>query len=321
MEHQYSVQGEQTFLLINGPLIFFGLTANLFYTYCLIFPSCSRSKLKQPLKMILGVLVWCSVTYLVLLPFTYRLLSEPENYEAFLVSQMFVTNTVHGNMVSSVWMSFYYYVQIVPSQRALLIWVKRHIRSFICMAFVFDEIFILVCSVVTSGKNLLQGFTCTNSTQTEHCNSEVDITNLVSFCMVKLRILCCLCVMTVCNFSVVRYLCRHIKSVAHFRVSKSTPGSQSQTRTAACGLFQGVLFLLYGTVYFIDSFTYKFSARSYFGSWFSLTATTLYMSGTTVTLGIGQAAFRQRAADVWKAFTALCGWSVASVDAKMHTSQ
>lgn len=320
MEHQYSVQGEQTFLLINGPLIFLGFMANLFYVYCLVFPS-RRSKLKQPLKMLLGVLLWCSITYLVLLSSTYRLLSEPENFEACLVSWMFVLNTVHSNMVCSGWMSFYYYVQIVPSQRALLIWVKRHIRSFICVAFLFDEIFIWICSAMTSAKRLLQGFTCTNSTQTEHCNSELDITNLVSFWIVKLRILCCLCVMTVCNFSIVRYLCRHIKSVAHFRVSKSTPGSQSQMRTAACGLFQGVLFLLHGTFYFIDSFTYTFSAHSYFSAWFSLTATTLYMSGTTVTLGIGQAAFRQRAADVWKAFTALCGWSMVSMDAKMHTSQ
>lgn len=311
--------GEQTFLLINSPLIFLNLSANVFYAYCLIFPSCSRFKLKQPVKMLLGFLVWCSITYLVLLSSTYRLLMEPENFEAFYVSYMFVMNTVHSSMMCSAWLSFYYYVQIVPSQRALLIWVKRHIGSFTCMAFLLEEIFIWLCSAVTSAKIILQGFTGTNGTQTERCKSELDITNLVTFCIVKLSILCCLCVMTVSSFSIVHYLRRHIKSVAQGGLP--TSGIESQMRTAASGVFQGVLFLLYGTVYFIDSFTYKFSAHFYFNAGSSLTATMLYISGTTVSLGIGQAAFRRRAADVWKAFTALCGWSMVSTDAKMHTNQ
>lgn len=319
MEREYIFLGEQAFLLINGPLIFLCLTANVFYAYCLIFPSCNRFKLKQPLKMLLGFLVWCSITYLVHLSSTYGMLMEPESLEAFSVSWIVVECIVHSSMICSVWLSFYYYIQIVPSQRALLSWVKRNIRSFIYTAFLLDEIFIWLTGAMNTANIILHGFTGTNGTQTEPCKSEQDIINLVPFYIVKLRILCCLYIMTVSSFSTVQYLCRHIKSVA--QGGFSTPGIQSQMRVAASGVFQGVLFFLYGTVYFIDSFTYRFCAQLYFGAWFSLTSTTLYISGTTVNLGIGQTAFRQRAADIWKALTALCGWRMVSIDAKMHTSQ
>lgn len=46
----------------------------------------------------------------------------------------------HSSMASTGRMTFYYYLQIVPSQRALLIWIKRNIKSFIYTIFPLDEI-------------------------------------------------------------------------------------------------------------------------------------------------------------------------------------
>lgn len=322
MERRYLDLGEQAFLLINGPLVLLNLTANVFYAYCLIFPPCHRYKLKQPLKMLLGFLVWSSIAFLVHLSFTYGALTEPKISEASAVSWMIVLCNVHSSITCSVWLTFYYYIQIAPSQRALLIWFKRNIRPSICTAFLLEKIFILFSGAMNAANVVLRtsrGFADNNGTQTEHCRDDLHITSLVTFYIVKLHILGCLSIMTVSNFSTVHYLHRHIKSVAQGGLF--TPRIQSQLRVTISGVFQGVLFLLYGTFYFIDSFTYRFSSHFYLGAWVSLTFTSLYISGTTVNLGIGQTIFRQRAADVWKALTALCGAGMVSNDVKTHTSQ
>ncbi|XP_076603686.1 uncharacterized protein LOC143330810 [Chaetodon auriga] len=234
MEHQSAEPNEQAFLVVNVPLNCFNLAANIFYAWCLIFPPSNRPRLKQPLKTLLGLLV-C--------------------------------------MTCSVWLNFYYYIQIVPSRRAFLVWLKKNIRPVIFIAVFLDGPFFFISSAVTVA----------------------DI------------------------FSTFRYLRGHIRRVAQDGSRFSTPRVQSQMRVTITGVSQGVLYLLYSTFYLFDSFAYNLSSRMALSLWVSFTVTSVYISGTTVNLGIGQTTFRKRAAEVWKALKALCCVGVVTNDVKMHT--
>nr|XP_008289045.1 PREDICTED: uncharacterized protein LOC103363876 [Stegastes partitus] len=91
----------------------------------------------------------------------------------------------------------------------------------------------------------------------------------------------------VSSFCTARYLYRHMKSMAQSSSKFTSPKIQS----------------------------------FYFSVWISFTAVSLYISGTTVNLGFGQAIFRQRAVNVWKAIKALFGVGMATNDVKLHSSQ
>ncbi|TMS06653.1 Protein HEG [Larimichthys crocea] len=117
------------------------------------------------------------------------------------------------------------------------------------------------------------------------------------------------------------YYSRHIKSMAQGGGSFSTPRIQSQKRVTTTGISQGVFFILYSTFYYFDALTYRYSKGFHFGAWIAVTAATLYISVTTVNLGIGQSIFRQRAADTWKALKAVCGVGMVKNDVKVYSSQ
>ncbi|GLD59956.1 uncharacterized protein AKAME5_001190700 [Lates japonicus] len=125
--------------------------------------------------------------------------------------------------------------------------------------------------------------------------------------------------MTVSSFFTARYLHRHMRRMAQTGSCFSAPRIQSQLRVTIAGISQGVLYFLYNTFYLFDSFTYFFSPHFVLSSWISFTVTTLYISGTTVNLCIGQAMFRQGAADVWRALKALCGVGVVTNDVILHS--
>lgn len=318
MDRRYINLGNKVFLLINIPLCVLSLTANIFYVYCLIF---NRGKIKQPLKMLLGCLVWCSVTFLIHLIFLHSVIHELKTLSSvYHLSWLLMDFIKHSSMTCLVWLSFCYYIQIVPSRRALFIWVKRNIKSFIYLVLLFDELVILFSSAVntTNAVHIFWGVTAYNGTQNELFYDEIETISLVSFSIVKLHMLCCLGVMIVSNFSMVHYLHRHIKSVAQGNFV--TPGIRGQKRVIIAALFQGALFWSYCTFYFIDSFSYRFSKYFYIDSSISVTCTSLYISGTTVSLALGQIIFRQKAADAWRALTALCSVGVATKDVKMCTS-
>lgn len=307
MERQYIDLGEQAFTLINSPLIFLILAGNIFYAFCLIFPPRSRQRLKLTLRILLGFLVWCSINYSVSLALIYWLLKENKSFKMLAVSHMVVLFFVHNSMTCSVWLNFYYYIQIVPSQRALLIWVKKNIRFVICMALLLDGMLFLCSHAVILAETITsRGITDINSTWTEHHFDELYFTSQVCFFVVQVHMMICLCVMMVSSFSTAHYLCRHIRSMAQGGSSFSTPRTQSQMRVTITGISQGVLYLLYATFYLLDSITYNLSPHFLFSAWVSFTVTSLYTSGTTVNLCIGQAIFRQRAANVWKALKVWC---------------
>uniref|UniRef100_A0A3Q1G6J2 Taste receptor type 2 n=1 Tax=Acanthochromis polyacanthus TaxID=80966 RepID=A0A3Q1G6J2_9TELE len=284
MAYTYFYMSNEAFLLINGPLVSLNIIANIFYVYCLIF---SRQRLKQPLLTLLGLLVWCSVAYCTSLIGMYFGLHQQASIEAFLVSWMIVQYYAHNSMTCYVWLNFYYYIQIVPAQRSLWIWMKKNIRSVIYVALTVDTILLLFNSTVSIAGSVLLTPTFTNGTWTGHVNGELLVISRVGFIILRLYIFFCLCIMMVSSFSTVCYLYRHMKSMAQSSSKFTSPRIQSQRRVTITGILQGVFYLLYDSFYLVDSFTQMFQMHFYFSPWITFTATSLYISCTTVNLGIG----------------------------------
>uniref|UniRef100_A0A671W991 Taste receptor type 2 n=1 Tax=Sparus aurata TaxID=8175 RepID=A0A671W991_SPAAU len=223
---------------------------------------------------------------------------------AFLVSWMILLLYVYLSVSSSVWLNFYYYIQIVPSQRDLLIWVKRNIRSVIYMVLLSDVVFFLFFDATNMLKEIYRGLTVINGTWTEYHSDKLFFISKVNFFVIKLHTLGCLFIMMFSSFSTAHYLHRHVRSVSKGG-SISSQRIRRQVRVTISGIFQGLLYFLYSTFYFFDSLTYKFSSHIIISGQISFTVTSLYISGTTINLGIGQTTFRQRAANIWKALKAV----------------
>lgn len=304
MDIDYLDFGDEVFLWINSPLVLLNLVANSFYAFCLEFPRSSGAKLKQPLKTLLKFLVWNAIAFLTYLFCMYEVVVLSSSPVLYIVSWTVVLCNVQGSIMTSALLSFYYYIQIVPFQRAFFLWVKKNIKLVVYTILLYQQLFILLNGLV-NGVNLLSGFSkgC-NGTLTDRCLKNTNSSGLVSFFVIVLHILACLVVMTVCNFSLVHYLSCHIKNVAKGGVLTTKTGRQ--LRVTISSVFQGVLYFVYCTLYFLGELAYIFSDYT-LGIWVTLTINTLYISGTTVNIGIGHTVFRKRAARVWRALTVRCG--------------
>lgn len=308
--------GEECFLWLNSTLIFFSLAANIFYACCLIFPLHSGPRLKQPLRTLLGYLVWCCIMYCGSLPLLYWLSHEDQTFET--LSWIFVPLFMYCSMTSYSRLNLFYYVQIVPHKRAVLVWLKKHIRPVIYVSLLFDGTLVLLDAIW----NIV--FTTTDFTYvngTEHDFHGLYISSLVFFVSSKVHIFMCLCVMAVSSFRTAHYLLRHMRNMEQSGSSFYTPRIKSHIRITISGISQGVLYILYGTFYFIDVFTLMFSPDFYFTYQVYLTVSSVYIFGTTVNLGIGQTLFRKGAAGVWMAIKTLGVVATVTNDMKLHSSQ
>uniref|UniRef100_A0AAZ3P133 Taste receptor type 2 n=1 Tax=Oncorhynchus tshawytscha TaxID=74940 RepID=A0AAZ3P133_ONCTS len=226
-------------------------------------------------------------------------------YSASYLIMMYMAAT---SMSTSVWLNFFYYTQIVPAQRALFTWVKRNIKSIIYWGLFGDRMFFMFQFAVRAtgvfyssgeGPSNTTGFTSTNV---------LLHTLIASQCLKIIYVLFCLCVMVGSSCATVCYLHRHMKSMKEIGSPFSSPRLHSQMRVTIAGILQGILFLFTALWIFIHYSSKVFSSTS-FDDNILYTVISLYKFGTTLNLGISQAVFRQRAADIclkakqyWKMF-------------------
>uniref|UniRef100_A0AAZ3PWE1 Uncharacterized protein n=1 Tax=Oncorhynchus tshawytscha TaxID=74940 RepID=A0AAZ3PWE1_ONCTS len=180
-------------------------------------------------------------------------------YSASYLIMMYMAST---SMSTSVWLNFFYYTQIVPAQRALFTRVKRNIKSIIYWGLFGDRMFFMFQFAVRVP---------INNTTTLSC-----FTLIASECLKIIYVLFCLCVMVGSSCATVCYL---------------------QMRVTIAGILQGILFLFTALWIFIHYSSKVFSSTS-FDDNILYTVISLYKFGTTLNLGISQAVFRQRAADI-----------------------
>lgn len=290
--------GMGAFLLINGPLVSLALVANVFYLLCL-----GRAKPKQPLKILLEFLIWTSIVFLFFIFLMYFVLSCSRSPLAHIVMWIFVLCSVHSSLMTTVWLSVYYCIQIVPLRTAFFLWVKKNIKLVIYAALLKQEVLIYAFGAANCADTIVK--------YTKYCNStlaecEVHIFSYASGnYLLMVYVMVCLVLMTLSNFSLFYYLRSHMKKVA--QGSNVTQKTASQLRAANAAVFQGVLYFTFCIFYFFNAFSYVLYSSLVIGVWLSLTCSTLYIFGCTVNLGIGQTLFRQRAVAVWRALAVHCG--------------
>lgn len=292
------------FQLIMFPLCGINFFLNIFYIHCLIS---NRQKLRQPLKLLLSFLIGCSTAFSIHVALWSPMLDDLEGSSIrhffFWLLMIFFT---HSSMTCSGWMSIYAYVKVVPSKRALLIWIKRNLKSVVYLFFFSQEILItfeasLKISTMVLQSRIIEG---NNSTSNGLRDSGLEAGGAVVLIFLKIHLLSCIAMIGMCNFSMAHYLLKHIKSIT--RGGFTTSGIHGQMRIVISEFFQGVFFLICSILYFMDTFSFQYSAHFFFGSLMSLTVALLYMTGTTASLFIGQAIFRQGAVGLWKWLTAPC---------------
>lgn len=259
------------------------------------------------MKALLTFLVWCTIVFVLHVLVAHPLMAEVNStdlrFSLMWMMTMFIT---HSSTTSTVLMSFYCYVQIVPSQRPLLVWMKRNIKSFTYVTFLLNELVIAFSTSLNVFSVIMESWDvgAHNCTKNEHHMAGLLGTSTAVFPFVKIHVLFSMAITGVCNVSMARYLFRHIKS--RTREGFAASGTQDQLRVAVSELTQALLFMICGMLYFVISFEYSSS----FGPFVYLTVALLYMTGTTASLATGQAIFRQGAVDVWKVLTAPCCASV-----------
>ncbi|XP_075334856.1 uncharacterized protein LOC142396189 [Odontesthes bonariensis] len=227
-----------------------------------------------------------------------------------------VTYCGQSSMTCYVWLNFFYFINIVPVHQALLIWIKRNSRSVIYAVLIFEQMFYLLLSVYSVSVLLIsRPVNYNNGTMNQQGIPEFSGNEIVITIYTYMFI--CLCIMMASSFSTVHYLHRHMKSMAQAGSHFTTPTMQSQMRVTITGILQAVLYILYYAFNITDVMTYMLCPHFSFSSWVSFTVTSLYISGTTVNLSIGQMMFRQKAANVWKALKASVG--MVTHDVKQQT--
>ena len=285
--------------LINRPIATFNIVANAFYIFCMVCPL-NGEKVRQPLKLLLWALTCCTITCLV----SANVMSFTESKGVMLYFRkalyLLYISSVATSMTSSVWLNFFYYTQIVPAQRALSIWIKKNIKSVIYCIWLAERIFV-VCDVMviqyrTLGNYTFDGYSYnfTVYNDTIHLQSESKMLNDILAYVVKTHMIFCLCVMLMTSHCTVVYLCGHMRRMVANGQPVSHPRLRSQVRVTVTGILQGVLYLIC-SVWIL----HKFFPLAFIHPTTHFTVINLYMSGTTVALGVGQAVFRQRAADIW----------------------
>ncbi|CAL8388331.1 unnamed protein product [Gadus morhua 'NCC'] len=279
--------------LINGPLLVLNLMANIFFVFCLM--TRKTQQVKQPLTILLGSMVSFTILYVFSVTLLTCVLVWVKSNVVIDIAYTIVIFLSRGNMTTYVWLMFYYYIMIVPSQRALFLWVKKNIKSIIYIVLILDRLFFLgVASFQVT--LIVDHFRFPNGTEVFY--NEIDI---VWFSIVSTYKFIFICVMMISCFATAHYLNKHMKSLSASDGSLSSPRLHSQIRVTVAGILQGVLCFLCGIWNLVYVMIYYLSPYFYFGSNITFTVVNLYISGTTVNLGVGQTLFREKAIHVWKA--------------------
>ncbi|CAL8371053.1 unnamed protein product [Arctogadus glacialis] len=86
------------------------------------------------------------------------------------------------NMTTYVWLMFYYYIMIVPSQRALFLWVKKNIKSVIYVLMLLDGV-IFLCDASFKMTYIIVYSRFYNGTEFVHTENYIALFSIVSINM------------------------------------------------------------------------------------------------------------------------------------------
>lgn len=291
----------KTCVWLNSPFSFITIVVNVYFFFCMI-RSIQGEKIKQPLRLLLGTLVSCTLIYEISVVLQLFVKRCPWVWITSYLAFIFALST---SMTSFVWLNFFYYTQIVPAKRALAIWIKSNIKLIIYYIWLFEKILCVFNTSSLIGYKLVYYKMSLNSTVT--VNEFISASSqfwwtmyFISAITIKVHFLFCLCIMVMSSCSTVVYLCKHMRRMVANGQPLSCPQFRSQMRVAVIGMLQGVMYLfccMWSIHKFVDEGILTETYSNYKYSHF--TVINLYMTGTTLNLGAGQGVFRQRVADIW----------------------
>lgn len=302
MEVQVVQMDRWSYIAFSGLLASSGLCGSLFYIHCLIFPGREHEGFKQPLMMLLGLLVGttCFTQIVIVLHISTEFFHTPW---ALDIATSTVKNLAVGaNMSTCVWMEVFYYTQIVPTGDKFSIWLKRNIRTIVYSALLFHCVH-LVVQMVTHLSLSFNVFSSTSNTTlghniTQHVSVSVNSLPLSVELMVirgvRLAIILLdLGVKKVFNCLTVCYLWNHIKNMESSGNSFSSPQQKNQMRVAIIGTVQELFFLLYAVFAIINFILWQDSTIRFDpDERIHATAISAYFFIVIVYIGVGQALFR-----------------------------
>lgn len=301
-----------TLTLINVAIGVFTTLVNFLFIFCFICPV-QGEQIKQPLMLLLGTLVSC-ITF-----FETSLLLQLLAYQVFrdvwvhLISYVMFILSLSTSMTSCVWLTFFYNTQIVPAKRAVSIWIKKNMKVIIYSIWLFEKMLCVFHVIMLTAPNIirLHYLVRVNSTLTleiQSCNSpNLQYLYFFSSAVVKSHYYFCMCVMATSNCSTIIYLCKHMRRMMINGQPVFSPQLRGQLRVTVTCVLQGAM-SMFCTVWSIKKYIEQgIWAEAYINFQIEhLTLIHLYMAGTTINLGVGQAVFRLRVADLWRRAVCCC---------------
>lgn len=308
MEEQVQVihMTRWSYITINGLLASIGLCGSLFYIFCLICPEREHEGFKQPLKVLLELLVGTtSVTQI----FIVLHISTEFFYTPWALDVVISTMKTLGlgvNVATCVCLEIFYYTQIVVTTDKFSIWLKRNIKTIVYGGLLFHGVFLMTQLVMefslsfkvfssTPRRNCTLGCNITQHEFVSVNSLPLSVEHMILRCVRLAIILLDLGVKMAFNCRVVCYLWNHIKNMESSGSSFSRPQLKNQMRVTIVGIVQGFLFLL-GTAFGIFNFilwqdsTIRFDPDERIQA----TAISAFCFTATVYMGVGQALFRLR---------------------------
>lgn len=306
-----------TLVTINAAIGVITTLINFVFVLCLVCPS-QGEQIKQPLMLLLGTLVSCTTSFeisalLQLLTFQLLIVDwlQISSYVMFIISLSTTTT-------SSVWLTFFYNTQIVPAKRVVSVWIKRNIKVVIYSIWLFEKMLcmfhvimsVVIRSVILSTEDYWMSVnsTLTMAVRYNEFKYLMDFYHVSTF-MVNSHYYFCMCVMAIFNSSIVIYLCKHMRRMMVNGQPVLSPQLRSQLRVTVTCVLQGAM-LISCTLLSIK----KYLDQGLLADAYSnlplphFTVIHFYMVGITLSLGTGQAVFRQRAVNLWR--RAVCCWKI-----------
>ncbi|XP_053089831.1 uncharacterized protein LOC128318306 [Pangasianodon hypophthalmus] len=281
-----------------------GLLMNIFLVFCMFFPQQRTRRLKQPLNVLLGTLVGCSIT-LQLCNLTCAIMSFSSGFMSYFIIIQLAYFTMRSSVTSSFWLNVFYYCQIVPANHSVFICLKRNNRFFIYSALIADKIFFLIgfsagitCSAVHAELFCENDHNTTYTQFNETQNAKMDTLQVVFAIDSWIRcgyLLLCLFVMLTSNCVTILYLQKHMKSMEGSNFSSARV--KRQMRVKITGIIQTLLsfFCLVWMIVddllpqYINLYAYIYGTVGCF-----------YSLGTTINLCVGQTIFRSCVVKVYQ---------------------
>ena len=294
----FSVEmSSEAFAAVNVPVSVFSVILNIMFVFCMVFPLNGTESLKQPLTVLLALLVGCNLAaHICILVMVFN--NFFPSYVVWYLAPVIAVYIMLTSVNSSHWLNVCYCFQIIPVQRPYLIWLRRNIRIFMYPALIINAVVCLLgMSVNIAGTEINLNYNTTGQTTDW---TKLRIAWKAGFWMTLSLFCLSLCVMLASCCVTVVFLWRHMKNMEMSRGSSSHRQRQI-TATIISIAVQAVLHVVCSALVVIDLIIIDISPW-YFDMKCNMLCTviSLYSFGTSINMACSQSLFRQRAVRVWQ---------------------